>query len=253
VALLTQTSLLLERTWHARGRALDDHPDVHDVLRWWADEQETWRLVQAVAVDYRHWRTRFELLDHLRRWADANDLDRLAVKFPRYEEDPFCESRLKQESAAAIARKRANAAVKDADDRLAAIGDAAPRIQGTDPPVVRNMRMLQATFRAQDSKGRGPRRFLLAALCDHHAALWQLLREWLDADADQGDELPKAEAAFRKRVEHTESVWVDADAWWRNHILVAAAARGGARPAAALARRLLHVENGTEREPAATP
>jgi hypothetical protein len=251
LALLTQTSQLLERTWHARGRALDGHPDVHAVLRWWGDEQETWRLVRALAVDYRHWRTRFELLDHLRRWADGNGLDRLAVRFPRYEEDPFCESRLHQESSAAVARELADAAVRDADDRLAAIAGAAPKVRAADPPVVRNMRMLQATFRAQDSRGRGPRRFLLAALCDHHAALWQLLREWLEAE--RGDECEEAKGKFRDRVAHTESVWQDADSWWRNHILVAAAAKGGARPAAALARRLLHVENGTEREPAATP
>ena len=251
VDLLVQTSRLLERTWHARGRGLDGHPDVHTVLRWWADEQETWRLVRALAVDYRHWRTRFELLDHLRRWADANGLDRLAVKFPRYEEDPFCESRLHQGSSAAVARELADAAVQDADDRLAAIGDAAPRVRDSDPPVVRNMRMLQATLRTQDAKGRGPRRFLLAALCDHHAALWQLLREWIEAE--HGTECEQAKRAFKDRVAHTESVWHDADAWWRNHILVAAAARGGARPAAALARRLLHAENGATREPAATP
>ena len=247
VELLVQTSRLLERTWHARGRALEDHPDVHTVLRWWADEQETWRLVRALAVDYRHWRTRFELLDHLRRWADENDLDRLAVNFPRYEEDPFCET-LEQQSSA---RELADAEVEDADARLAAIGTAAPRIREADPPVVRNMRMLQATLRAQDSRGRGPRRFLLAALCDHHAALWQLLREWLDAE--RGEECEDAKAAFRDRVAHTESVWVDADAWWRNAILVAAAARGGARPAAALARRLLHAENHVQRDPVATP
>jgi hypothetical protein len=251
VELLVQTSLLLERTWHARGRALDGHPDVHTVLRWWADEQETWRLVRALAVDYRHWRTRFELLDHLRRWADANGLERLAVKFPRYEEDPFCESRLAQESSAAVARELADGAVEDADTRLAAIAEAAPKTQATDPPVVRNMRMLQATFRAQDSRGRAPRRFLLAALCDHHAALWQLLREWLDAE--RGKECVDAKGAFKDRVTLTESVWEHADSWWRNHVLVAAAARGGARPAAALARRLLHTENGTQREPVGTP
>jgi hypothetical protein len=238
--LVKNTSLFWERRWHARGRTLEEHPDVHTVLKWWDEECEAWDLVRNVALDYRHWRTRFELLERLHGWADEYRTEPLIVRFPRYEEKPFSEAELARERPDELGRK----AIEAAELRMRAIHDAAPDMGegGGAGEEVRSLKLLQSTFRELDAKGRAPRRFVLAALCDHHAALWQLLREWLVAPT--GRDAVRAQEAFERQVGNTACVWEAAGAWWRNRVLLLAAARGGARPAAALGRRLIHMGDG---------
>jgi hypothetical protein len=52
---------------------------------------------------------------------------------------------------------------------------------------------------------------LVAQLCDRHAALWQLLHQWLEAD----DEAAKhAAAQFRSQRARTRRLWRVAFRWW---------------------------------------
>ena len=242
--LVATTALFWEQRWHERGRTLGEQPDVHTVLKWWEEECEAWDLLRKVALDYRHWGTRFELLEHLRAWAHEYGTEPPELEFPRYEEKPFPEADVVRGPPDRLARS----AVRTAERRLEAIHKATANIaQSGAREQVQSLKLLQSTLREFDVKGRAPRRFVLAALCDHHAALWQLLREWLVAPTKEDG--ARAGRKFREQVGNTACVWGAADAWWRNPVLLLAAARGGARPAAALGRRLIRIGDGAPDRP----
>lgn len=204
--LLVATAERSEQTWHARGRALAHDPDVHDVLAWASSEQEAWDLVRNVALDYRHWPARVELIDHLRRRRASDAAQPLEVRFPRYEEEPLPQLDGPDDEATRKARTAARMAAEAAASRLGDLGRAVPHTRGREEIRVEpcHIEGWQSGLRQLDVQGRGPPRPLLAELCDHHAALWQLLGQWLaagiDAEAD-------AAAAFRSQLKHTAPLW----------------------------------------------
>ena len=73
------------------------------------------------------------------------------------------------------------------DQRTRAHGKGSRRAQ----VLLRSLENWQSTLRQLDIEGREPDRVLLATLCDRHASLWQLLRQWLGEDA------PKEQLACR--------------------------------------------------------
>ncbi len=85
--LLSATAWRWEQCWHRRGRRLDTHPDLHEMLDWWADEASAWERVQQVARHHRHWRARYELVADMQGWSAKHGLEQFAVAYPRYTDD----------------------------------------------------------------------------------------------------------------------------------------------------------------------
>jgi hypothetical protein len=90
--LLVGTAWRWEEVWHERGRTLAPQTSIHTMLTWWSDERRAWALVRSVAVDFRHWRARLDLLAAMRGWSERYGFDPLDVCFRRYEEDPLPEA-----------------------------------------------------------------------------------------------------------------------------------------------------------------
>jgi tetratricopeptide (TPR) repeat protein len=90
--MLVGTASCWEDVWHERGRTLSPQTSIHTMLAWWSDECRAWALVRSVAVDFRHWRARLDLLTAMRGWSEQYGFDPLDVCFRRYEEDPLPEA-----------------------------------------------------------------------------------------------------------------------------------------------------------------
>lgn len=230
--LLLSTAEQWEHIWHLRGRTLDRRPNVHVVLAWWTDEREAWDQVRNVALNHRHWNACLELLDHQRTWGETYGFKAPDVSFPRYEDEPLAQPE-PSNGGGEPAREAAEAMAT----RFGDIGRTVCASQANESVEVQlgYIERWQSTLRQLDAEGRGPQRLLLAALCDHHAALWQLLGEWLAAPAEL--EAEKRDA-FRRQVTQTARLWASAGTWWRNPVQVLAAVRhrpvsGSSRSAAA--------------------
>jgi hypothetical protein len=215
-----------EEVWHNRWEELERRSDVHVALTWWADECEAWRLVGQAAFHYGHWHSRWTLIERMREWARIYDFKPLEVPFPRYEDDPLVKPR--DSSGTDLAEKAADAAAK----RFEAIGVKLRQLElsvqqpvdsDLDPDDLRQMDSWQRRLRQLDAAGREPRRLVLAVLCDHHAALWQRLGEWLESDADPKND-PK-ERAFSKEVVRTSQLWCPSHRVKRTGVLVMAGGR----------------------------
>ena len=177
--LLAATAERSLQAWRAHGKHVAAAPDtaapdtavVHESFD---DERRAWHGVREVALNFRHPRTRFELIDALRAGAARHGFARPAVHFPRYDDEPLLD-RMTCETAY-------EAEIHGADDRLrklAALADT----------VVDDLADWQATLRSLEADGRPVPRRALTGRCAHHAALWQLLRHWLAArDKDAGDQ-----------------------------------------------------------------
>jgi hypothetical protein len=205
-ALLVATAQRWQTAWHRRARELDSTPDIHDVLDWFTHELAMWSHVRAVAQDYRHTATRLELIHAVARCAARYDLPPLDVAAPRYEDDPLdddsCEDAAQNE-------------VDQANGRLRDLGCELHKNRPEDPAtkLIDELSRWHATLRLVDAASRAPSRYLLAQLCDHHAAMWQLLEQWLTAPYDiaAGTE---AMRRFHRKVEQTRAVWYGALAGW---------------------------------------
>jgi len=240
LSLVEETARFWERTWHGRGKRLAAQPDVHDLLQWWKDECQAWKDVRNVALNNRHWPVRADLLGRLRDHADAEGVARPEIAFPRYADDPLTDLQLGEDD-----ERRRTAA-----DRMATFGEGhlhligetvrAAQERGEMRPTIDDIDKWQAELRQLDARGREPRRFLLAILCDHHAAMWQRMAEWVTAppgdDEDAERERTAAEDAFQDQIRLTDLVWCGAASWWKSPRLVRAAAHRGARPALVFGR-----------------
>jgi hypothetical protein len=222
--LLIATGKRWEETWHLHGRALSTHPDVHTLLEWWSEECSAWHLVRNVAVNYRHWLARLELINKMHVWGDAYDLEPLVVPFSPYEASPL------QESTGEVE------ALEVADLRLDAIRNALPAGNGPDcREGFEEIEKWQATLQHIDAQGRGPNRLLLAMLCDQHAALWQRFHEWVAANGDEKER----RAAFKNQLRETRRWCRRAREWWRTPVLtLAIVRRASGAPAAGLGQRM---------------
>jgi hypothetical protein len=245
-ALLTETARCWEQAWHERGRHLQPCPEVHQLLDWWNDEREAWELVREVALNNRHWPARVALLHALRDRADSYGFVAPVVMFPRYADRVLTEKELGEGEEER--RRAAERIATETEKHLHEIGATVCRHLAMLPESGEMPRIAswQEELRRLDTRGREPRRFLLALLCDDHAALWQLLREWIAADP--GGDQDENHDAFCKQMAHTARVWCGAGEWWRSVALVRAAAHRGARPALLFGR---YAGNGGKTSPVA--
>ena len=245
-SLITETATCWEHAWHERGRNLRPNPDVHQLLTWWDDERRAWELVCDLALHNRYWPVRVALLHGLREQADAYGFDAPEVGFPHYADGVLSPEQLGPEEDQEYRRRAAERVAQQTEDRLHEVGDvlreALADLPEVWPPV--HISAWEEELRRLDAGGRAPRRFLIALLCDHHAALWQLLSEWVDAGNDPAAD--RKRKRFKEQMENTEAIWCGAADWWRNWPIVRAAVHRGARPALGFGRR-----SGTSR--GATP
>ena len=195
--LLAATAERWSQAWRAHGKQVDAAPDTAVLREWFDDERRAWHDLCEVALNFRHPRTRFELIDALRAGAARHGFARPAVRFPHYDDEPLLD-RMTCEDAY-------EAEIHGADDRLRKLATLADS-------VVDDLADWQARLRSLDADGRQVPRDALARRCVHQAALWQLLGHWLEArDNDAGEQ---GYAEFRARV---------------THVPLDAAARNGAR------------------------
>ena len=181
--LLVATAGRWLQAWRDHGRQARAAPDTAVVRAWFDDERRAWDGLRRVALNCRHVRTRFELIDALRAGAARHGFARPAVRFPRYDEEPLpdptkCEDAYGAEIAGADGRLR----------KLAVLVD----------DVVADLADWQATLRSLEADGRPVPHDALMRRCVHHAALWQLLVDWLEARDE--DASGQAEAEFRAHV-----------------------------------------------------
>jgi hypothetical protein len=221
-ALLVATAETWQATWHARGRSLGAPPEIRDVLGWFGDELAMWELVREVALDYRHAGTRHKLITTLRDCADRYRFDPVHVGSPRYETKPLKEDHGSCDDAA-------DREIKHADDVLEAIAKFL-RTDGIEEPagsLLDRLERWQSRLHERAATAREPSRLLIAALCDHHAAMWQLLAAWLQADEAAAELAGKS---FREKADETRKLWCTALSGWRmfSEGLLAFAGRGGA-------------------------
>jgi hypothetical protein len=238
--LVEETARFWERTWHARGKRLDNQPDVHDLLQWWRDECRAWEDVSKVALNNRHWPVRADLLGRLRDHADSEGVARPVIAYPRYGDRPLTEKQLGGDEEGRHTAADRMATLGEEHLRLVGKTVEAAKKRGEMRPTIEDIDQWQTELRQLDARGREPRRFLLAILCDHHAALWQRVAEWVAASMDDD---PKAEQerkdtedAFQAQIRQTDLVWCGAASWWKSPRLVRAAAHRGARPALVFGR-----------------
>jgi hypothetical protein len=198
-ALLVATAEQGQTVWRRRRRKLNGGPDPRDLLLWARDELQTWEDVAAVAQHYRHSGTRLKLIKQLQACAERYGLDAPAVAFPRYEDDPF-ELSLKGEAcgnAADVEIAGANARLEALRDILGENGEA--RLN-----MLADLEGWRSTLRRQDAAAEHASRDDVSKICDAHAALWQLLRQWLEADGGSEDD---AQSEFREQREHARELW----------------------------------------------
>lgn len=162
-----------EAIWHRRRRELPDRPDNHEMLRWWKEEADAWRLVRGVAVERRHWKTRADFVAAMTAWSLRAGLDGFAVRFPTYSDpDLKGDEELKAIIAGADARLDLLAAALDGGRRGAAGRRSLPA----------QIERRRAELRELDVRGECLERLRAKRRCDEHAAHWQRLKEWLEEE-----------------------------------------------------------------------
>jgi tetratricopeptide (TPR) repeat protein len=181
--LLVATAGRWLQAWRAHGTHAAAVPDITVVREWFDDERRAWDGLRDVALNFRHLRTRFELIQALRAGAARHGFARPAVRFPRYEDEPLLDP-----TTCEVAYE---AEITGADDRLR-------RMAALADDVVADLASWQATLRSLEADGRPAPRYALTLRCVHHAALWQLLADWLEARGK--DASGRAEAELRARV-----------------------------------------------------
>jgi hypothetical protein len=202
-ALLVATAGEWHAAWHRRADDARRSLDIHVLHGWFQDELEVWLRTRAVALHYRHPLSRFELLEDIRRCADRYGFQRPVVAFPRYEtaslslsEDVDCD-------------EAASRSVRERGQRLRRLAEILRTgMPGEPSEMLDELEQWRDSLRARDAAGQPVPRAELERLCKHHAALWQLLGQWLDAsEASAGG----AERQFSDMTGRTRLLWRDED------------------------------------------
>jgi hypothetical protein len=157
-----------ERWWETwRGRS-GPRPDTATVREWFDAERLAWDQLHEVALNYRHARTRFELIDGLRAGAARYGFARPAVPFPPYDDEPLPGG----------AREAAcTAEIKRADARLRTLAALIEEVQA-------DLAGWRATLRSLEADGKPVDASVLRRRRVHQAALWQSLGQWFEARDD---------------------------------------------------------------------
>jgi tetratricopeptide (TPR) repeat protein len=88
VLLCRQCAMSLQAVWHERARRKGE-VDIHEVLRWWRDEQRSWELARELVHHHRHWQTRVKAIVEMQRFVARNGGRRFRVRHPRYIDQPI--------------------------------------------------------------------------------------------------------------------------------------------------------------------
>jgi hypothetical protein len=199
-SLLVTAAGQWQAIWRARRAALNGGPDIGVLLEWFGDELRSWEAVSTVACHYRHSGSRLTLIRNLQNGASRYGRPQPAVGFPLYERDPL-DGALAREPVDAAARREINNANTRLDS-LRAMVEETPHDAAA--AILADLKRWRTTLRRLDAAARPSSPYLLGLLCDHHAALWQLLGQWVQADEPSAD---RAERDFRAQVKRTRRLW----------------------------------------------
>ena len=199
-SLLTTAADQWRAIWRERRAAINGGPDLQHLLEWFGDELRAWQAVHTVACHGCHSGTRLALIRNLQDGARRHGRPQPECRFPRYEQAPL---------DGAVAREPCSDAATDeigaADARLDAICAIVGERASARTAVLDGLEAWQATLRRTDAAAQRAPSSLLRRLCAHHAALWQLLAQWIEA----GDDVTakEAEDEFRTKVDETRRLW----------------------------------------------
>ena len=128
-------------TWRARSEPGRPRPDTATAREWFDEEHLAWDQLREVAVNFRHARTRFRLIDGLRTGAARDGFARPAVPFPLYADEPLPEGACEPACKAEIER---------ADHRLRTLAEPIEQ-------VLDDLGDRQATVRSLEADGKRSR------------------------------------------------------------------------------------------------
>jgi hypothetical protein len=199
-SLLTTAAEQWRAVWRERRAAINGGPDLQHLLEWFGDELRAWEAVRTVACHGCHSGTRLALIRNLQDGARRHGRPQPECGFPRYEQAPL---------DGAVAREPCDKAATDeiraADARLHAICAIVGERASARTAVLAGLEIWQATLRRTDAAAQRAPGSLLQRLCAHHAALWQLLAQWIEAG--DHDAAKQAEDEFRTKVDETRRLW----------------------------------------------
>jgi hypothetical protein len=199
-SLVKTAAELWRGVWRERRAAINGGPDLQHLLEWFGEELRAWEAVRAVACHGCHSGTRLALIRNLQDGARRNGRPQPECGFPRYELSPL---------EGAVARKPcdkvAKEEIRDADNRLHTICSIVGERAEARTAVLAGLEVWQATLRRTDAAAQRAPGALMQRLCAHHAALWQLLAQWIDAGDE--DAATAAEDEFRTKVDETRMLW----------------------------------------------
>ena len=199
-SLVKTAAELWRGVWRERRAAINGGPDLQHLLEWFGEELRAWDAVRAVACHGCHSGTRLALIRNLQDGARRNGRPQPECGFPRYELSPL---------EGAVARKPcdkvAKEEIRDADNRLHTICSIVGERAEARTAVLAGLEVWQATLRRTDAAAQRAPGALMQRLCAHHAALWQLLAQWIDAGDE--DAATAAEDEFRAKVDETRMLW----------------------------------------------
>lgn len=201
-SLLMTATQQWRAVWRDRRAAINGGPDLQLLLEWFDDELQAWHAVRAVACHGCHSGTRLKLIHNLQDGARRYGRPQPECAFPRYELAPLDK---------AVARESCDddskLEIRAADERLEAIcAVVGERVQRA-PVLLAGLTEWQATLRRGEAAARRASASQLRRLCAHHAALWQLLGEWIEADETTAAD---AEAEFKAKLDEARNSWSEA-------------------------------------------
>ena len=199
-SLLTTAAEQWRAVWRERRAAINGGHDAQLVLAWFGDELRAWEAVRTVACDGCHSGTRLVLIRNLQDGARRHGRPQPECVFPLYELAPL-DGALARDSCDEAAFKE----IRAADERLHAICAIVGERASARTALLAGLEDWQATLRRTDAAAQRAPAPLLQRLCARHAALWQLLAQWIEA----GDETAAAEAEleFRAKVDEARDLW----------------------------------------------
>jgi hypothetical protein len=150
--LQAQFAARREQLWHDRAAGKADTP-LHQVCAWWKTECESWSQISRLAVDYRHWPMRWEVINSCNIGTAEEGLEAIDIAYPTPE-------RLEQSRELIVRQIKL---LNNVDTVL----------------LGRHLGGVEARLRRLDLDGVTTAPGSLTQLCSCQAALWQLVHLWL--------------------------------------------------------------------------
>lgn len=170
--LLINLATLREQTWHGRAKRVAAWTDVHELSDWWHEEHRAWQMVDDVADNYRDWRCRLQLLERVRELSAAAGENPAEPRFERYEEHPL---------DTPAGRDVDTVAAYDLDRLNERLGDLPGLIDGRLNGSANGFAAQLELLSRLDAQGSAFPAGAAAEICTLEAAVWERMREWLQA------------------------------------------------------------------------